>query len=62
MKPTTLIFNEAIERMVLSLEPKHWQAIAAETGIPYPNSLSEKIKLLKKTIKENRVRKGDKNV
>ncbi len=50
MKQSNLIINEAVERMVLSLEPKHWQAFSAEIGVPYPYSLSEKKKILRKAI------------
>ncbi|MCM8765938.1 MAG: hypothetical protein NC920_03725 [Candidatus Omnitrophica bacterium] len=51
MKQSTYLANEAIERMVLSLEPKHWQAFAAEMRISYPYALSEKMKILREIIK-----------
>jgi hypothetical protein len=53
MKQTRLILNEAIERMALSLERRHWQAFVAEKGIAYPYTFPEKMKILKAMIVNN---------
>jgi hypothetical protein len=53
MKQTSVILNEAIERMALCLEQRHWQAFVAERGISYPYTLSEKMKILKAMILNN---------
>jgi hypothetical protein len=53
MKQTSVILNEAIERMALSLEQRHWQAFVAERGIAYPYTLPEKMKILKAMILNN---------
>ena len=53
MKQTSVILNEAIERMALSLEQRHWQAFVAERGISYPYTLREKMKILKAMILNN---------
>jgi len=67
MKRTRVILNEAIERMALSLEQRHWQAFVAERGIPYPYTLLEKMKILRAMILNNNHReltsvKGGKDV
>lgn len=62
MKQSTIIFNEAVERMALSLEPRHWQAFVAEMGMSYPYSFLEKIRTLREIINKNSMGKEAEDV
>jgi hypothetical protein len=50
MRQIEAILNEAVERIVLSLEKHHWQAFVAKKKIPYPYSFLEKMKFLREIL------------
>jgi len=50
MNQVEFILNEAVERIVLSLEPRHWQAFVAKKKIPYPYTLTEKMKIVREML------------
>lgn len=56
MKENDYLINQAIERMAVSLEPKHWQAFVAALGISYPHTFYEKKKILKEMINKKEVK------
>jgi|GEM_PF-4041361 hypothetical protein len=58
MNQVESILNEAVERIVLSLEPRHWQAFVAKKKIPYPYTLNEKIKIVKEMLLNSADKEG----
>jgi len=55
-RSTKITLNEAIEKMAIALQPEHWQALVAAKGVAYPHAFTDKVRILRYLILDEKRR------